>query len=165
MIKSYIWNHIAKTKQKKKRKRVALSFNKPASAGIQKNIPTVLIVIVSTSLIIKVIWIKKIRTIVVLTEQQFWWILSYFIWDNSSIASSSSCHATSTDTFDPLSPPHPIVHCFLQVLRATSRICTELLYECLSWSPCLCTSKRRGPQEYITYELVPTSPAVAVNIK
>ena len=30
-----------------------------------------------------------------------------------------------------------------------------------SWSSCLCTSMWRGPQEYISYELVPTSPAVS----
>ena len=29
-------------------------------------------------------------------------------------------------------------------------ICTELLYVCLSWSSCLCSSMWRGPQEYIT---------------
>ena len=30
-----------------------------------------------------------------------------------------------------------------------------------SWSPCLCSAMGRGPQEYITYELLPTSPAVS----
>ena len=30
-----------------------------------------------------------------------------------------------------------------------------------SWASCLCSSMWRGPQEYITYELVPTSPAVS----
>ena len=29
-----------------------------------------------------------------------------------------------------------------------------------SWSPCLCAAMWRGPQEYITYEFVPTFPAV-----
>ena len=48
-----------------------------------------------------------------------------------------------------------------RVIRATSRIGTELLYVCSSWSTCLCTSMRRGPQEYISYEIVPTSPAVS----
>ena len=43
----------------------------------------------------------------------------------------------------------------------TSRISTELLYVGSSWSCCLCSSIWRGPQEYITYELVPTSPAVS----
>ena len=32
----------------------------------------------------------------------------------------------SMDIPDSLSPPFPIVHCFRQVLRATSRIGTEL---------------------------------------
>ena len=42
----------------------------------------------------------------------------------------------STDIPDPLLPPLPIVHCIWQVLRATSSICTELLYVCLSWMTC-----------------------------
>ena len=67
----------------------------------------------------------------------------------------------STDIPDPLSPPLPIVHCFRQVLRATSCIGTELLYVCSSRLSYLCMSIWRGPQEYITYELVPTSPAAS----
>ena len=61
----------------------------------------------------------------------------------------------------PLSLPLPIVHCFRQVFGATSRIGTELLYVGLGQSSCFCSSTWRGPQEYITYELVPTSPAVS----
>ena len=72
----------------------------------------------------------------------------------------SSCHAISMDIPDPLSPPLPIVHCFRQVFRTRSRIGTELMYVGSSWSSCLFLSMWRGPQEYITYELVPTSPAV-----
>ena len=53
--------------------------------------------------------------------------------------SSSSCHATSTDIPDPLSLLL-IVHPFWQVLRATSRILTELLYVGSSWSPCFCSA-------------------------
>ena len=60
----------------------------------------------------------------------------------------SSWHAISTDIPDPLSPPFSIVHCFRLVFRSTSRIGIELLYVGLSWW--------RGPQEYITNELVPT---------
>ena len=40
---------------------------------------------------------------------------------------SPSCHAASTNLPDPLSPPVSIVHRCRQVLRATSRIGTELL--------------------------------------
>ena len=76
-------------------------------------------------------------------------------------SSSSSCHAINTDISDSLSPPFPIVHCFWQVIRATSSIGTELLYLCSSWASYFCSSRWRGPQEYITYELVPTSPAVS----
>ena len=36
----------------------------------------------------------------------------------------SSCHATSTDIPDPLSPLFPIVHRLWPVFRATSRILT-----------------------------------------
>ena len=44
---------------------------------------------------------------------------------------------------------------------ATSRIGAELLYVGSSWTSCLCSSMGRGPQVYITDELVPTSPAVS----
>ena len=44
------------------------------------------------------------------------------------ISSSSSCRIISTDIPDPLSSSFLIVHCFLQVFRAISRIATELLY-------------------------------------
>ena len=74
--------------------------------------------------------------------------------------SSSLCHAISIDIRDPLSPPLPIVYCFRQVLKSTSRICTELPYVGSSWTSCLCSFMWRGPQEYITYELVPTYPAM-----
>ena len=50
---------------------------------------------------------------------------------------------------------------FPVVFRVTSHIYTELLYVGSSWSSCLCSAMRRGPQEYITNELVPTSPAVS----
>ena len=85
--------------------------------------------------------------------------IQYYSFVSSS--SSSSSHVISTDIADPLSPHLPIVHCFRQVLRATSRIGTELLYVDSSWSSCLYTSMWRGLQEYITYEVIPTSPAVS----
>ena len=69
---------------------------------------------------------------------------------------SSSCCAISMDIPDPFSPPLPIVYCFRQGFKTTFRIATELLYVGSSWS-----SMWRFPQEYITYELVPTSPAVS----
>ena len=50
------------------------------------------------------------------------------------ILSLSSCHAISTDIPDPLSPYVPIVHYFQLILRATTRIGTELLYEGSSWT-------------------------------
>ena len=59
--------------------------------------------------------------------------------------SSSSCRATSTDIPDPLSPLLPIVHRLWQVFRATSRILTELLYVCPSWSSCFCSAICGGP--------------------
>ena len=79
----------------------------------------------------------------------------------TSSSSSSSCRAASTDTPDPLSPLLPIVHHLWPVFRATSRILTQLLYVCSSWLSCFCSAICGGPQEYITYELVPASPAVS----
>ena len=61
----------------------------------------------------------------------------------------------------PLFPHLTVVHCFQHILRATSRIGTELLYVGSSWTLCLCSSIWRGPPEYITYVLVSTSPAVS----
>ena len=74
---------------------------------------------------------------------------------------SSSYRAARMDIPDPLSPHLPIVHRFWQVFRATFRILTELLYVCSSWSSCFCSAICGGPQEYITYELVPVSPVVS----
>ena len=50
-----------------------------------------------------------------------------------------------------LSPPLPNVHCLREVFKATSHIELVVL-------PLL--GHVTGPQEYITYELVPTSPAM-----
>ena len=74
--------------------------------------------------------------------------------------SSSSYRDISTDLSDPLPPPFSIVHHFRLVFKATSCIITELLYVGSSWSSCLCLSLWRGQQEYVIYELIPTSPAV-----
>ena len=63
--------------------------------------------------------------------------------------SSSSCRAASTDIADPLSPLLPIVHRLW------------LLYICSSWSSCFCSAICGDLLEYITYELVPASPAVS----
>ena len=67
----------------------------------------------------------------------------------------------SMDIIDPLSPHLSIVHCFRQVFRTTSCIGPELLYIGSSWSSCLCSAMWRGPQEYISYELVRTSTAMS----
>ena len=76
-------------------------------------------------------------------------------------SSSSSCRATSTDIPDPLSQLLPIVYRFLQDLRATSRILTELLYVGSSCSSCFYLALGEGPSENITYELVSASPDVS----
>ena len=55
-------------------------------------------------------------------------------------SSSSSCRTISTDIPDLLSPPFSIIHCFRQVLRATSHIGTELPYVGSSRSFCFCSS-------------------------
>ena len=76
-------------------------------------------------------------------------------------SSSSSSRAACTDIPDPLAPLFPVVPRLWQVFRATSRILAELLYVCSSWSSCFCSAIGGGPSEYITYELVPASPAVS----
>ena len=81
-------------------------------------------------------------------------------WLELSSSSSSSC-VISTDIPDLLSPSFPVVNCFRQVFRATSRFYTELLFVGSSSSCSLCLANWRGPLEYITYELVPTSAAVS----
>ena len=63
--------------------------------------------------------------------------------------SSSSCRTISMCIPDPLLPLLPITHCFRQVLRATSRFGTELLYVGSSWLSYLCTSMWRGSFIYI----------------
>ena len=101
------------------------------------------------------IWIMYLRKAI---EWIVWNIVVTTKWNSSS--SLSPCCAISMDIPDPLSPPLPIVHCFWQVFWAISPIGIELLYVGLSWLSCLCSSMWRGPQEYIIYELVPTSLAV-----
>ena len=65
--------------------------------------------------------------------------------------SSSPCRAISTDIPEPLSPPHPIVYRFRQVLWATTRILTDLLYVCSSRSPCFCSTTFLSVNVYINY--------------
>ena len=69
----------------------------------------------------------------------------------SSLSSSSSC----------LSPLFPIVHRFWQIFQATSRILTQLLYVCSSWSSSFSSAICGAPYVYISYELVPAPPAVS----
>ena len=64
---------------------------------------------------------------------------------------SSSCRAISMDIPDPLS-------LLSNAYSRLSGLHPVLAQGCLS---CLCLSLWRGPQEYITYELIPTSPAVS----
>ena len=62
---------------------------------------------------------------------------------------------------DLLLPAVSIVHHSQEVFQATSCISKELLYIGSSWSSNLCSSMCRGPQEYIAYEFILTSPAVS----
>ena len=94
-------------------------------------------------------------------ESTYYWhmqhkIIDLFLFWPGIQNPSLSCHAMCTDIPDPLSPALPIVYCFQQVFRATSRIDTGS-----SWLSCLCSSMWRGPLEYTTYEPVPTSPTVS----
>ena len=45
--------------------------------------------------------------------------------------------------------------------RMSSRIYPVSVKSCSSWSSCLCSPMWRGPQEYVTYKFVITSPAVS----
>ena len=90
-----------------------------------------------------------------------YWYTHTHIYIYIYISSSLSSCAISTGIPDPLSPPLPIVHFFRQVFRNTFHTGTESLYVGSSWSSCLCSAMWRGPQEHITYELIPTSPAVS----
>ena len=70
---------------------------------------------------------------------------------------SSLCRAISTVIPDSLPPSFSIVHRF----EATAYISTELFYVGSCWSSCFCSSMRMGPQEYVTYEFIPTSTVVS----
>ena len=87
--------------------------------------------------------------------------IAIFIYITTSSSSSSSCCTTSMDLPDPLLPPLSIVLHSQLVFKATSCIGRELLYVGFSWSSCLCLSMWKGPQEYVTYEFVPTSLTVS----
>ena len=71
---------------------------------------------------------------------------------------SSSCCATGTDIPDPLSPLLTIVHRLWWIFRATSS------HSCCMYvragRPAFTRAYVGVPQVYITYELVPASPAV-----
>ena len=92
--------------------------------------------------------------------RQLYFLLVCWIKSNMR-SSSSSCRPASSDAPKTLPPPVSIVHRFQQILKDTSCIGTEQLYIGGSWSSCLCSNKWRGPQEYVAYELVSTSPAVS----
>ena len=70
----------------------------------------------------------------------------------------SSCRAISVDIPDPVSPPLSIAHCFQKVFSSTCRIGIKLRYGGSSWSSYLCSSIWSDQSEYITNELVCTSP-------
>ena len=107
------------------------------------------------------VWTHLLQSIVLATTPHgFHYRLLNTILNSSSSSSSSYC-AASTDLSDTLSPPVSIVYRFQEIFKAISCIGTELLYIGSSWLSCLCSSMRRGPQEYITYEFVLASPAVS----
>ena len=90
------------------------------------------------------------------------WLICHKTQPNQIIyISLSTCRAASTDIPDPHSPLLLIIHRLWQVFRATSCILTQLLYVCSRWPSCFCSAICGGPLEYMTYELVPLSPAVS----
>ena len=80
---------------------------------------------------------------------------------NFVILSSSWCYTISMDIPDTFPPPFSIVNRFRWVFNATSCISTELLYVGIILSSCLCSSIWGSPNDHVTYEFVPTSPAVS----
>ena len=80
---------------------------------------------------------------------------------NNTSSSSSLCRTASTNIPDPLSLPVSIVHLSRKIFNNTPSIGTELFYIGSSWSSSLCSSMWKGPQEYVAYEFVSTSPAVS----
>ena len=73
-------------------------------------------------------------------------------------SSSSSSRAVCMGLPDPLSPPVSIVHRSGEVFKAIVSLDTDLLYMGSGWSSYLCLSMWKGPQEYVAYEFVLTSP-------
>ena len=89
-------------------------------------------------------------------------ILYIYIYLHTYISSSSSsCHTACTDLPNTLSPAISIIHHSLEVFQTKSCISTELLYIGSSWLSYLCSSIWRGPQKYIFYEFILTSPVVS----
>ena len=75
-------------------------------------------------------------------------------------SSSSSCYSACTDPPDPLTLHVSIVHHSRAVFQIIYCIGRELLHIGSSSLSCLYLSMCQGPQHYITYEFVFTSPAV-----
>ena len=120
----------------------------------------------SVKLSLLMLFLRLLRNEVVVPVHIFGWskpIWKLFVLDGNTWynISSLSCHTIYMDIPEPFSLLFSIVHCFRYVFKATSRICTELLYVDSSWKSCLCSSTWRSPQEYVTYELVPTSPGMS----
>ena len=107
------------------------------------------------------VWFSGISTILgYLMPNPAYTYIRFSVFDSIS---SSSCCAISTDIPGRLSPHLPIVHWFRQILRATSRIGTELLYVGSNWTSCLCSSMCRGPDTWDTAREVGGSSWVMYN--
>ena len=80
---------------------------------------------------------------------------------------SSSCRTVSSDIPGPLSPLLPIIHRLRHVFWATSRILTQLLYVCSSWSSCFCSAicgVHRGTSHMSSSLLLQQCPACLVRL-
>ena len=112
-----------------------------------------------------VVYFFKLELILFYNRVVYYYTRILLVWlprpISSSSSSSSSYRAASTDISDLLSLPISIVFGSREVFTALSWISTELLYISSSWSSCLCSPMWRGPQEYVTYKFVPTSPAIS----
>ena len=98
---------------------------------------------------------------------QFLWVKSIFIQINRSISNKSVWnhhhHVAPSARISMSLSRHPSLSSIASGrssgIHPASAL--KLLYVSSSWSSCLCLSMWRGPQVYITYEFVLTSPAVS----
>ena len=84
---------------------------------------------------------------------------NYFLFHNNHSFINHHHHVARSAQISQSLSSHPSLSSVVSG-RSSFRNGTELLYVGSSWSSCLCSSTWMSPREYITYDLVPRSPAV-----